>query len=214
MKRSYFLIAGLLIAATLIVTLALYHELPARIPVHWNLRGEVNGYGDKQELFFMPVAMVFMVLLFAALPWLSPRRFEVRAFRSTYLYIMVLLIAFLAYLHALKLWAAFSKPLDMNRALLIAAFLMLIFLGNVFGRVRRNFFIGVRTPWTLANEKVWDATHRFAARVFVAAGLIGLLSMVVSSSSIAGLVILGAALLASAFYSLVYYKRLERRNEL
>jgi uncharacterized membrane protein len=102
----------------------------------------------------------------------------------------------------------------MNRALLIAAFLMLIFLGNVFGRVRRNFFIGVRTPWTLANEKVWDATHRFAARVFVAAGLIGLLSMVVSSSSIAGLVILGAALLASAFYSLVHYKRLERRNEL
>jgi uncharacterized membrane protein len=214
MKRSYFLIAALIIAATLIVTLALYHELPARIPMHWNLRGEVDGYGDKRELFFMPAAMVFMVLLFAALPWLSPRRFGVRAFRATYLYIMVLLIAFLAYLHALKLWAAFSKPLDMNRALLIAAFLMLIFLGNVFGRVRRNFFIGVRTPWTLANEKVWDATHRFAARVFVAAGLIGLLSMVVNSGSIAGLVILGAALLASALYSLVYYKRLERRNEL
>jgi uncharacterized membrane protein len=192
----------------------LYPDLPNRIPAHWNFRGEIDRYGDKWEIFLMPSVMVVIVLLFAALPWLSPRRFEVGAFRSTYLYIMLLLIVFFAYLHALTLWVAFSRPLDMNRALLIAAFLTLTLLGNVLGRVRRNFFIGVRTPWTLASEKVWDATHRFAARAFVLAGLLGLLSMIVSSSALAGMIILGAALLASVFYSLVYYKRLERRNEL
>jgi uncharacterized membrane protein len=214
MKRKYFLIAALVIAGAFIVTLALYPELPDRVPEHWNLRGEIDRYGDKWEIFLLPGVMVFFVLFFAALPWLSPRRFEVGAFRSTYLYIMLLLIVFFAYLHALKLWAAFSKPLDMNRSLMIAAFLALILLGNVLGRVRRNFYIGVRTPWTLASEKVWDATHRFAARAFVLAGLLGLLSMIVSSGALAGMVILGAALLASALYSLVYYKRLERRNEL
>jgi uncharacterized membrane protein len=112
MKRNYFLIAALLIAATLIITLALYPYLPDRVPAHWNWRGEVDRYGAKWETFLMPGVMVFFVLFFAAAPWLSPRRFEVGAFRSTYLYIMLLLIVFLAYLHALTLWAAFSKPLE------------------------------------------------------------------------------------------------------
>ncbi|HEY8460277.1 MAG TPA: DUF1648 domain-containing protein [Blastocatellia bacterium] len=214
MKRNYFLMAALLIAATLIVTLALYPYLPDRIPTHWNWRGEIDRYGEKWEIFLLPGVMVLFVLFYAALPWLSPRRFDVGAFRSTYLYIMLLLIVFFAYLQALILWAAFSKPLDMNRSLMTAACLLLILLGNVLGRVRRNFYIGVRTPWTLASEKVWDATHRFAARAFVLAGLLGLLSMAVSSGAAAALVILGAALLASALYSLAYYKRLERRNEL
>jgi uncharacterized membrane protein len=114
----------------------------------------------------------------------------------------------------LTIWVALSKPLDLNRALMGALFLLLALLGNVLGRVRRNFYIGVRTPWTLANERVWDATHRFAAKVFVLAGLLGLLSQVVTASPWAGLVIFGAAAIASALYSLVYYKQLERRNEL
>ena len=214
MRRNYFLIAALLIAATLIVTLILYPGLPSRIPMHWNWHGEVNRYGDKWEIFLMPAAMVVVALLFAAMPWLSPRRFEVNTFRSTYLYFMLLALAFMAYIQALHLWAAFSKPLDINRALLGASFLLLILFGNVLSRVRRNFFIGVRTPWTLSSEKVWDATHRFAAKAFVVAGLLGLVTMVVSASAIAGLVIICAAGLASVLYSLAYYKRLERRNQL
>jgi len=214
MKRNYFLIAALIILATLIATIVVYPDLPSRIPAHWNFRGEVNRYGDKWEAFLMPATMAFFVLLFAVMPWLSPRRFEVSTFRSTYLYIMVVVVAFLAYLHALVLWAALSKPLDMNRALMGAAFLSLALLGNVLGKVRRNFFIGVRTPWTLASEKVWDATHRFAAKVFVIAGLLGLLSVAVADGLKIEWVILIAAALASVLYSLVYYKRLERRNQL
>jgi uncharacterized membrane protein len=214
MRRNYFLIAALLIVATLIVTFIFYPDLPSRIPMHWNWRGQVNRYGDKWEIFLMPAAMVVVVLLFAVMPWLSPRRFEVSTFRSTYLYVMLLALAFMAYIHALHLWAAFSKPLDMNRAILGASFLLLILFGNVLSRVRRNFFIGVRTPWTLSSEKVWDATHRFAAKAFVVAGLLGLLSLVVSASAIAGLVIICGAGLASVLYSLAYYKRLERRNQL
>jgi len=214
MRRNYYLIAALLIAATLIVTLILYPGLPNRIPMHWNWHGQVNRYGDKLEIFLMPAAMVVVVFLFAAMPWLSPRRFEVNTFRSTYLYVLLLALAFMGYIHALHLWAAFSRPLDINRAVLGASFLLLTLFGNVLGRVRRNFFIGVRTPWTLSSEKVWDATHRFAARAFVLAGLLGLLSLVVSANAIAGLVIIAGAGLASVLYSLAYYKHLERRNQL
>lgn len=214
MKRNYFLIAGLLIVGTLIATIVVYPDLPSRIPAHWNFRGEVDRYDDKPSVFFRPALMVGFVILFAVLPWLSPKRFEVDTFRSTYLYLMLVVVGFFAYLHVLTLWAALSKPLDMNRALMGAAFLSLALFGNVLGKVRRNFFIGVRTPWTLANEKVWDATHRFAAKVFVIAGLLGLLSVAVAAGLKIELAILVAAALASVLHSLVYYKRLERRNQL
>jgi uncharacterized membrane protein len=127
---------------------------------------------------------------------------------------MIVIVVFMAYFHALVVWTAFSKPLDMNRAILGALFLLLTLLGAVLGKVKRNFFIGVRTPWTLASERVWDATHRFAAKVFVIAGLVGLASLTITARPLAGLLIIVTAALASIVYSLVYYKQLERRNEL
>ena len=214
MKRSYFLVAITITVATVLGTLMIYSDLPDRIPTHWNLRGEVNAYGGKATTFVLPGVMAGIVLLFSALPWLSPRKYEVDTFSPTYLYLMLVIVTFMGYLHVLTLWAALSKPLNMNRSLLGAAFLMLILFGNVLGRVQRNFYIGIRTPWTLANEKVWQATHRFAAKVFVVAGGLGLLCVVLFPrvSIEAGIFI--AAALASVLYSLVYYKHLERRNEL
>jgi len=214
MIRKYFFIAAAVIATTWLATLLIYPHLPSQIPLHWNLSGRVDRYGSRENLFLMPCIMVVVVLLFAVLPWLSPRRFEVNAFRSTYLYIMLLIVALIGYLHALMLWAALSKPLDMSRSLFGALFLFLVLIGNVLGKVRRNFYIGVRTPWALANEKVWYATHRFAARVCVIAGLLGLVSSILTPSPVFATVILISAALASVLYSLAYYKRLESRNEL
>ena len=214
MIRKYFFIAAAVIATTWLATFLIYPRLPNQIPLHWNFSGRVDRYGSRENLFLMPGIMVVVVLLFAALPWLSPRRFEVNAFRSTYLYIMLLVVALIGYLHALMVWAAFSKPLDMSRSLFGALFLFLVLIGNVLGKVRRNFYIGVRTPWALANEKVWYATHRFAARVCVIGGLVGLVSLILTPSPVLALVILISSALASVVYSLAYYKRLEGRNEL
>jgi immunity protein, SdpI family len=214
MNRKYFFIAAAVIVAVWLATILIYPHLPNQIPLHWDAWGRVDSYGSREKVFVVPGVMVAVVLLFAVLPWLSPRRFEVDAFRSTYLYIMVLVIALIAYLHALLLWAALTKPLDMGRSFLGALFLFLILIGNVLGKVRRNFYVGVRTPWTLASEKVWYATHRFAAKVYVLAGLLGLISVIVVSSSMIGVFILIGATVASVIYSLAYYKRLESRNEL
>lgn len=214
MKRNYyFLIAAAMIVATLVVTALLYPHLPDQIPKHWNFKGEIDHYGSRQGVFMLPGVMAGVLLLFAVLPWLSPKRFEVDTFRSTYLYIMVLAVALLAYLQALLLWAAFSRPLNMPRSLMGALFFFLILVGNVLGKVKRNFYIGVRTPWALASEKVWYATHRFAAKAFVAAGFLGLLSVIIGTPPAVGISILIAAALAAVIYSLVYYKRLERLGE-
>jgi uncharacterized membrane protein len=101
----------------------------------------------------------------------------------------------------------------MGRAILCGTFLFIILFGNVMGKLRRNFYIGVRTPWTLADERVWNATHRFAARTFVASGLVGLALSILGLFLWAILALLVGAL-APVVYSLVYYKQLERRGEL
>lgn len=215
MKRNCFLVGIVLTAAAVGASVILYPYLPPQMPTHWNIHGQVDGYGAKSWAAFLgPGFMVFMLVLFRLLPWLSPKRFEVDTFVSTYLYMMVVFLAFFAYIHGLTLWAGLRGPLDISRAIFGGVCLLFALLGNVMGKVRRNFWIGVRTPWTLASERVWDATHRFAAKTFVLGGLAGW----VLAWAGAGFWLPFAALLAGALipvvHSLVYYKRLEHRGEI
>jgi uncharacterized membrane protein len=215
MSRKYFLAGFALLITCLLVTAILYPHLPARVPSHWNAHGEVDSYAAKWTLFVMnPGIMLGMLGIFAVLPWLSPRHFEVDTFRSTYLYIMLVILTCLTYFHGLLLWAAVSGQVGITKAVMGGVCLLFALLGNVLGKVRRNFYVGIRTPWTIADERVWNATHRLGAKTFVLGGLVALIL------SFAGAVfwVPVAALLAAAFapvvYSLVYYKQLERRGEL
>jgi uncharacterized membrane protein len=87
-------------------------------------------------------------------------------------------------------------------------------MGNVMGKVRRNFWVGIRTPWTLASERVWNATHRFAGKAMVLVGVAGLIVGLGSELYWAWLAMILAGLLSPVLYSLIYYKRLERRGQL
>jgi len=80
--------------------------------------------------------------------------------------------------------------------------------------VRRNFFVGIRTPWTIANEQVWNATHRFAAKTFFAGGLLGLLAVILGAPFWLPLTAILVATLIPVIYSLKFYKQLEHRGEL
>ena len=104
MTRIYWIIAVLLIMVTTVATAWLYSSLPEQIPTHWNIRGEVDGYGGKWTLFIFPALMVGMLALFYFLPALSPRHFEVDTFHSTYLFIMVLVVGLFAYMDGVMLY--------------------------------------------------------------------------------------------------------------
>src|SRR5262249_53719413 len=136
-------------------------------------QGQVDAYGDRAwSAFLMPVAMVAMLGLFAVLPWISPRSYQVDSFRETSLFIMLVALAMFAYIHGLTLYSALRGQVDVGRALVAGIFLGLAAMGNVLGKVRRNFYIGIRTPWTLASERVWNDTHRLGAWMFVIGGLV------------------------------------------
>jgi|ERR1019366_1947928 uncharacterized membrane protein len=147
MKRSYFLLGFVILAAVLVATAITYPRMPQLVPTHWNVHGVVDGLSNKWTLFLaIPAGILGIMGLFAVLPWLSPKRFEVDTFRSTYLYIMIVIVGMMAYFHALLLWAAMKGPMDMNRSITGGVCLLFAFLGNVLGKVRRNFYIGIRTP--------------------------------------------------------------------
>ena len=215
MKRSHVIACLLLLAACEAATALVYPQLPQTVATHWDAHGVVNGYSERWSLFLViPGLMLGMMVLFAALPWLSPRRFEVGSFAPTSSYLMLLIVALLAYVHFVILWKATGGALDIARAILGAVSLFVAAMGNVLGKVRRNFFIGIRTPWTLASERVWYATHRLAAKALVAAGLIGLVFAFARLPLWAWIAVLVASLTIPLVYSLVLYKRLERAGEL
>lgn len=215
MKGKYYLVGMLLTAAVLVATLLVYPHLPASVATHWNIRGEPDRYSPKWALFLIgPGFMAGMMLLMYFLPWLSPKRFEVDSFRSTYLQIMLIVVAMIGYFSVVILWSSVGHRLDVGRAIIGGACLLLASLGNLMGKVRRNFYIGVRTPWTLANERVWNATHRFAAKTLVAGGVVGLSLTIAGIEGWPVMVVLLAGALVPVGYSLLLYKQLERRGEL
>jgi uncharacterized membrane protein len=214
MKTRYFAICGALVLAALMATLIAYPHLPETIPIHWNGHGQVDGYGPRSSIFLWPCVMAGLLLLFAALPRLSPKHFTIDTFESTYLYLMLVSLSLVTYINALTLWAALSGHVDIVPAMMGGISLLFALMGNVMGKVRRNFWIGFRTPWTLANERVWNATHRFGAKAMVLAGVAGLIVALASEQFWLwiGIILLGAII--PALYSLVYYKRLERCGQL
>jgi uncharacterized membrane protein len=213
MNRRHWALGLVLLAIAWIASAALYPTLPRTLPTHWNIQGEPDAYGDKSwAAFLVPTLMLVMVGVFRLLPWLSPRHFEIEPFRGTSLFVMNVILAMMAFIHALMLYAGWAGGVDVGRWLIAGMFLFFALLGNVLGKVRRNFYIGVRTPWTLASERVWNDTHRMAAWVFVAGGVIGFALALAGLVVVSFGVMVGFALIP-VVYSFVHYKRLEQRGE-
>lgn len=219
MSRPYWVIASLLTVAAWALAAWLYPSLPDQVPTHWNIEGKVDGWGHKNwATFLTPALMTGFLVFFAFLPTLSPRHFEVDAFRSTYLYILVLLAGLFFFMNGVILLATWqevsrsARPIDIGRVLIAGIFLFFALMGNVMGKVRKNFYIGIRVPWTLASDRVWNDTHRLAAWLMVGVGLLGFLLVVVGVSPVVALLLLAGSMVIPIVYSFVHYKTLERRG--
>ncbi len=219
MTRFYWAGSILLVALAAGAAAWLATQVPDQIPTHWNIRNEVDGYGGKWTLFVMPVMMVGMLVLFYFLPALSPKSYEVDAFRPTYLYIMLLVVGLFAYMQAVLLYTVHQSVTNGSRVPLGQVFIAGMFLffglmGNVMGKVRKNFYIGIRVPWTLASDRVWNDTHRMAGWLWVGAGILGFGLVVLGAPIYIPIVLLVLAGLIPVVYSFFHYKALERKGAL
>ncbi|HOS69095.1 MAG TPA: SdpI family protein [Bacillota bacterium] len=160
-----------------------YPQLPDKIPTHWNFKGEIDGYSGKLSgAFLMPVMNIIMYGLFIFMPAIDPKKENYKLFESTYIYFRYLFHIFFLGIHGLIIAAALGYNVDTGRLVTLAVSLLLMLMGNVMGRLKHNYFVGIKTPWTLADEEVWRKTHRLGAILWTAGGLMGVIMSLLRQS--------------------------------
>ncbi|MEX0979400.1 MAG: SdpI family protein [Pirellulales bacterium] len=162
-----------LIALMFIVAAVIWSYVPDRIPVHWNIRGEVDGYGGRfVGLLLLPLTTLGLYALLLLLPRLDPGYANYRAFAGAYNLIRISLVVFMAALYGVTVLAALGQPVDVGTVVTLGVGGLLVVLGNVMGKIRPNWFVGVRTPWTLSSKLSWNKTHRLAGWMFIVMGVL------------------------------------------
>jgi uncharacterized membrane protein len=198
-------------AAMWAFALAVYSRLPNRIPSHWNLQGEVDGWMEKPwGPLLQPFIATVMLGALWVLPRLDPRRENVERFAEDRQLLINLIIVFFAVVQVATLGYALGWPVQVDRVILASVGLLFVGLGNYLPRIRSNWFIGIRTPWTMDNERVWRATHRVGGRTFVAAGLVMALAALLPEPARAWAT--GAAIAVAVVVPLVYSYVAYRRD--
>ncbi|OGF25222.1 hypothetical protein A2331_05935 [Candidatus Falkowbacteria bacterium RIFOXYB2_FULL_34_18] len=149
-----------------------YSYFPERVPIHWNFAGEPDNWGSPLfAAFMLPALISIMYLFFLFLPTVDPKKERYAQFHKIYHIFKTIIMFFMAVIYFVASLNAldYNIPIDVYIPLLIG--LMFIIMGNYFSKIKPNWFIGIRTPWTLSSEYVWNKTHRFGGKIFMLGGL-------------------------------------------
>ena len=200
-----------LIALMVAFALAVYGRLPEQIPTHFDFSGRPDDWTNRfPGAFVLPAITAGIYLLLFALRRIDPRRAHYARFEPTYWIILNVLSLLMAVFHVLTLGLALGWPIDMGRAVTVTVGLLFVGLGNYLPRLRSNWWIGIRTPWTLENESVWRETHRVGGWTFVGAGLVLVVAGLVLPPGprewVSGIA-LGIGVAVPPVYSYIAYRR-------
>jgi uncharacterized membrane protein len=171
--RTTTIVVLLLIVAAAVAGLLLRNQLPEQMASHWNANDQVDGYTSRVlGVFLLPLVTLGLFLLFLVIPGIDPLKANIVQFRDVFNLFIVLMVAFMLYIHALTLrWNLGYTDFGMSRAMLPAMGLLFFFIGYMLRKAKRNYFIGIRTPWTLSSDTVWDETHRVGSVLFMVSGV-------------------------------------------
>ena len=198
-------IPGLLVlAASLAFGLWAWGRLPAEVATHWNLSGEPDGWSSRTTgVLLTPGIGLGLALLLTVFPRIDPRRESYALHGPTYWTVANASLVFLGAVHAAMIGYNLGWPLRMDMLVGVGAGALFILLGNLMTRMRPNWFMGIRTPWTLSSEQVWRKTHRVGGYGFVAAGVVMAAAGLLRSGAFAviALVTVGAAAIVPIVYS-------------
>src|SRR5262245_24381430 len=199
-----FVIAGFVVAGVF------YPQMPDLVPIHWNIHGVADNWVAKPwGPFVMPLIAAGVLAMLIVARVISPKGYTIDGFARSYTIVTTALCAFLFLITAAVALSGAGVPLDMRRVIPFALGVLFVVLGHYMSQFTRNFFAGIRTPWTLASEEVWRRTHRFGGKLFVALGV----AVIAASLLSVGIPVLLVGVIATALVTVVYtyvvYQRLE-----
>lgn len=157
----------------------IWNELPEKVPMHWNIKGEIDRYGEKLELLIIPFLLPFLVyIIFLVIPKIDPKN-KLNKMGNKLQTIKVLLTTFMSILALFIIYSVKNQSIDNPNYIVLSIGLLYIILGNYFKTIKANYFIGIRTPWTLENETVWKETHKLGGKLWFLGGIIVVLSSLI-----------------------------------
>ena len=190
-----------------------WSTLPQQVPLQWGLNGEVNRYGDKMELLIIGLLPVFLYALFLFIPMIDPKK-RLDAMGNKFYTIRLITALFIAILFTYIIYSVKEETLTNPNYLFMIIGGFFVMLGNYFKTIKPNYFVGIRTPWTLENEDIWKTTHKFAGKLWVAGGLLIIISSFIFNEQTAltvFFIITGIITLIPIAHSYLQFKNLPKK---
>ena len=185
--------------AAVIASIVVYPQLPEQMPTHWSATGEANDWSSRLwGAWLLPLMMALVWFIMRALPHIDPRRANYEKFSGMYDWLVILILVFMLGMHVVTLMAATGTPVRMDRVMMPAVGVFIAIMGLMIPRAHPNWFIGIRTPWTLTSDLSWQRTHKLGGSLMVVLGLLMVLSTFIAPE-IAIWVLAAAAIAITVF---------------
>ena len=218
--RSTTLTKELILWCVILIPLAylafVWSELPDQVPVHFNLKGEADGWAGKTTLVFIVLGTTALLnLLLLVVPHIDPKR-KLEYMGSKYHQLRFILVIFMAAISIFLIYNALHPESFTPNILILLIGGLIIALGNYFQAVKPNYFIGIRTPWTLESEQVWRKTHRLGGILWIIGGLMLIMLAVLPLSGmqhIFFMAIMALVVLIPVVYSFLEYRKEQRLGQ-
>ncbi len=192
-------------------------QLPEQVPLHWNMKGEIDRYGSKLELLMIPFLLpVLTYLIFLVVPNIDPKD-KLNKMGKKLGSIKWLLTTLMSILALFIIYSVKNESLTNPNYIVLLVGVLYVILGNYFKTIKPNYFIGIKTPWTLENETVWKATHQLAGKMWLVGGIIVVLSSLLANKQtnfILFIVITGVISIVPIAYSYFKFKSLKKTNNI
>ena len=212
MKRTKIIIF-LIIVLSFAVGFYFYPQMPEKMASHWNAAGKVDGYMPKfWGLFLMPIISLIMALFFLWIPKIDPMKENIQKFRKYFDDFIILMMLFLFYIYFLSLFWNLGQRFNMVYMITPSFAVLFYYIGVMTEKAKRNWFIGIRTPWTLSSEAVWDKTHKIGGKLFKISALLALAGIFFGRYAILFVIM---PVMLTAIYTFVYsyleYQRIVKK---
>lgn len=198
-----------LIIAMLLTGRAVYDQLPEQMPKHRNIQGQVDSYWSKLGgVLTLPLIVLAMVVLFRFLPKIDPKKANYEKFGNVWEIMQFVIIGFMVYTYGISLLVTLHPEYSINPFMLWWLGVLFIIIGNYMGKIKHNFFVGVKTPRTLANEDIWKKTHRLSWLLWVIGGLLFLAqAFILKYIAVTFVIIMIITVLVPIWYSYWLFKK-------
>ena len=192
----------------------IWDKLPTNVPIHWNIVGEIDGYGNKAILILIPILLPLLIyVIFLVIPNIDPKN-KLNKMGNKFQNIKVLLTVFMSVLALFIIYSSKNQSFANPNYIIFGMGFLFMILGNYFKTIKPNYFLGIRTPWTLENETIWKKTHNMAGKMWFIGGMVILFASLVLSNQpnlVVFLIITGIITIVPILYSYIQF-RIERKT--